>query len=1261
MSKYTSFNRDIHDSPIFSRLDALAKQVSGWHPSLAGKGLFQRVGIMNRLHHFKSFFRGISALALVSGLLFGMPGMIPVSNGLAGPEDNLPEIISIQLEVSEVVVTVRVPKGITKVTLEGRSRLGKGNWAPRAVERVDGSGGLLVIRIAYSKANEILRVRGDDKEELPAAFYKGTTDFNGQKDDTEGGGLIVADGGAPPEPGRGNEFDSVAETADAGKADDGAPRDVVESDIWSIHNDTLYFFNTLRGLQVIDLKDKSNPVIRGVLPMPAAGEQMYMLGDDHVILLARDGCNWWGNNAESQAIIVNVAGDTPVIAASVPVKGYIQESRLVGTALYIASQTYITMEAINPTTGDTYTRWEYGTQVSSFDLENPAEPVERDSLFYSGYNNDIYATDKFLFVSTAVVQQYYKTDLRCIDISAPDGTMEEEATIRTAGRVADKFKMRLSGDTLAVVSEELNRNTGEIRNRWLTTLETFSLANPSKPEALGELSLAKGERLFATRFDAERVYIVTYERIDPLWIVDLSDPRKPEIKGELEVPGWSTYIQPLGDRLVSIGVDDTDNSRRVAVSLFDVSDITKPKLFDKVTMGDRWSWSEAQYDEKAFTVLPHAGLILVPYQGHEAGGYVKNVQIIDLNEKTLKKRGVIEHALQPRRATEYQDFILSISGKELLTVDATDRDNPVVKSEVELAWTVDQVIPAGDYLLQLAKGSNWYFGEQGGPSIRVASQDDTDTALGRVVLPQTAYLSGASVNGDKLYLLQTQDFQSANPKPVPEKPDDGGEDGDGEKPELEETKPNVFLTVIDLANLPELTVLGELALVDEQMGWSNEFKANWPSEGKLLWSNAGGYRYWGWRGGPMIDDGLMGDVWWPGYGGTAGQLLCFDVGAAAKPSLASSVNLSVEQSEDGKNKYANRWNFSEAILNDNGLVYLSSQHTEYIELEPAEDPKPDPKPDPREIEPIDPESDLGRALVKAAIVLLGDEDLELVGDVIALNRVKLEESEFIEVVLHAKDADGNEMTVLAEVEQADDGSFEILNVDIVLIEKPEPKPNPQPRGYWITSYELHVVDYTDMFNPVVREPVSIAGTLIGTSHGGALLYTQGAHWTDEHKWDGYWFDASSYDGLEAYLVDSVEQPSSWPQSYKVTSDGTLYMTFSETEQVEPTEDGGERHVTTYYMQSLALDETAKFALLDEIELETGIQQLADIGGRLVGQDNQRMLHLFDTANPESLSVAGQGGLDGCLWFNLSGVAGDIESGLWLPLGNYGAVKIDWEE
>ncbi len=79
-----------------------------------------------------------------------------------------PEIISIQLDVREAVVTIQVPEGIKKVTLEGRSRLGSGNWAPRAIKQVDGTGGIVVIRVPYLKANEIFRIRGDAEEEQPA-------------------------------------------------------------------------------------------------------------------------------------------------------------------------------------------------------------------------------------------------------------------------------------------------------------------------------------------------------------------------------------------------------------------------------------------------------------------------------------------------------------------------------------------------------------------------------------------------------------------------------------------------------------------------------------------------------------------------------------------------------------------------------------------------------------------------------------------------------------------------------------------------------------------------------------------------------------------------------------------------------------------------------------------------------------------------------------------------------------------------------------
>ena len=1130
---------------------------------------------MSRSRFSENNLAVIPALIAILALLVGI---IPVTAAPENPDTPVrPEIVSIQFDGGEVVVTVRAPKGIKKVTLEGRPRLGSGNWTPRAIKRVDGTGGLLVFRLASSKSNELLRVRGDEKETLPAAFYKGTTEFNGQVEN--GSNVAMVEDGGVPEPGRENDLNSSDEKSEV---DGGGSREVVESDIWSFHKNKLYFFNNLRGLQVIDLTDKANPVIKGMLPMPASGEQMYMLGDDHVILLARDGCNWWGNSAESQAIIVNVSNDTPIIVGSVPVKGYIRESRLVGTALYIASQVYRQTEVVNKN-GSISTRWEHGTQVSSFDVKNPSKPSARDTLFYNGYNNDIYATDKFLFVSTAVPKQYYKTDLRCIDISAPDGSMNEAATIRTAGRVADKFKMRLAKGTLTVISETFNRNGNNNRARWETTLETFSLANPDKPEALGELRLAKGERLFATRFDADRVYIVTYERIDPLWIVDLSDPREPVIKGELEVPGWSTYIQPLGDRLVSIGVDDTDNKRRVAVSLFDVSDVTKPRLIDKVTMGDRWSWSEAQYDEKAFTVLPHAGLILVPYQGYEGTGYAKKVQIIDLNKKTLKKRGVIEHALQPRRATEYQDFIMSISGQELLSVDATNRDKPVVKGRVELAWFVDQIILVGDYLLQLARGSNWYFGEQRGPSLRVATKADPDDTLGSLILEHNAHLSGATVRGDKLYLLQTQSYHAANPKPVPEKGEENGE----EKPEPE-PNPNLFLTVVDLAKLPALSVISEVALVDEHMGWNNQFKANWPGDGSLLWSNKGGHRYWGW---PWIMDdiGGMPDIWWPGYGGGAGQLICFDVADPAKPALASNVNLSVEDEDENeedkkRRRYVSRWNFSEAILNDNGLVYLSSQHSEYLAPEEEEEkPKDD------------------------------DED---------------------------------------EEEDPDEP-----------IEKPKPKPEPipNPHGYWVTRYELHVVDYTDPADPVVRDTVAIPGSLIGTSHGGALLYTNGSHWDEKRKWDGNWFDASSYDGLEAHLVDSIEQPNSWPQSHVVKSDGILFLLFTERTKVLKEDGGVLRYDTQPYLQSFALDENGKFTLLDEIEPEKDIQQLKLIGGNLVGMDNRRGVTLFDTTDPDALRVAGKAKLEGCLWFNLENTVDNNGGGIWLPLGQYGAARIDWED
>ena len=69
----------------------------------------------------------------------------------------------------------------------------------------------------------------------------------------------------------------------------------------------------------------------------------------------------------------------------------------------------------------------------------------------------------------------------------------------------------------------------------------------------------------------------------------------------------------------------------------------------------------------------------------------------------------------------------------------------------------------------------------------------------------------------------------------------------------------LFLTVLDLSKLPELSIISETAEVDKNIGWNNNFKANWPNDGKLLWTNKGGYLYWGWV---EIDDIGMNDIWW---------------------------------------------------------------------------------------------------------------------------------------------------------------------------------------------------------------------------------------------------------------------------------------------------------------------------------------------------------------------------------------------------------------
>ena len=120
------------------------------------------------------------------------------------------------------------------------------------------------------------------------------------------------------------------------------------------------------------------------------------------------------------------------------------------------------------------------------------------------------------------------------------------------------------------------------------------LPNAQRPTEIGK----PNEDLYGVRFLGDKAYAVTFERIDPLYVIDLSDPTDPLIAGELEVEGFSDFLHPVSDDLL-LGLGATIGGA-VKLELFDVSDIGQPLSRGAVTLGES-SFSEARYDRHAFT------------------------------------------------------------------------------------------------------------------------------------------------------------------------------------------------------------------------------------------------------------------------------------------------------------------------------------------------------------------------------------------------------------------------------------------------------------------------------------------------------------------------------------------------------------------------------------------------------------------------------------------------------------------------------------
>ncbi len=128
--------------------------------------------------------------------------------------------------------------------------------------------------------------------------------------------------------------------------------------------------------------------------------------------------------------------------------------------------------------------------------------------------------------------------------------------------------------------------------------------------------IAPGERMQSARFVGSRGYLVTFRQVDPFYVYDMTASGGPKALGELKIPGFSTYLHPLGDRhMMGVGYAEGNWPRRIKASLFDVSDPTQPREQSNLILGDVYSASEALWDPHAFSFLPRSantGTLAVP-------------------------------------------------------------------------------------------------------------------------------------------------------------------------------------------------------------------------------------------------------------------------------------------------------------------------------------------------------------------------------------------------------------------------------------------------------------------------------------------------------------------------------------------------------------------------------------------------------------------------------------------------------------------------
>ena len=356
------------------------------------------------------------------------------------------------------------------------------------------------------------------------------------------------------------------------------------------------------------------------------------------------------------------------------------------------------------------------TTIVAVNVQNDAqEPTLKPFLL--GETSNMYVSLNNIYITFPGQWDYTdeneKTSIHRIHIE--NGLIEYVASGEVPGHLLNQFSMDEYNGHFRVAT-----STGQV---WGGTSRNHVYILDMNLNIVGELEdLAPGETIYSARFMGARCYLVTFKKVDPLFVIDLSDPTNPKVLGQLKITGYSDYLHPYDDNhVIGIGKEAVEAEegdfawyQGLKISFFDVSDVEHPKEIGKYIIGDRGTDSPVLSDHKALLFDKAKNLLVIPVLVAEIdeakypygfppntygdfvwqGAYVFNISLSETplvlrgrithleNETDLLKSGYYFDSVYSVKRSLYIDNVLyTISGKKIKMNSLEDLDEI---NEVEL-------------------------------------------------------------------------------------------------------------------------------------------------------------------------------------------------------------------------------------------------------------------------------------------------------------------------------------------------------------------------------------------------------------------------------------------------------------------------------------------------------------------------------------------------------------------------------------------------